>query len=260
MDDHPLDRSRPRSNPRIHPSPRPASAHFAGTLVRRGITSAETARAFLGPRLLTRKALPTTSPAWRRRPSAFCWLSAINELICIWGDFDVDGQTSTALLVQTLTALGADATYHIPIRAVSSHGVHIPELTEIIDRGANLILTCDTGITAHEAVDYAKSRGVDFVITDHHDPILIERRASDSEAVAEMQFDLPNAVAVVNPKLLPVEHPLANLAAGRSCVKSAEALLDQQTADHRSTHCTARRRRSSVESSRPRRPRPESPT
>ncbi len=118
-----------------------------------------------------------------------------DESICVWGDFDVDGQTSTALLVQTLTSLGADVTYHIPIRAVSSHGVHIPQLTEIIDHGAKLILTCDTGIAAHEAVDYAKSRGVDFVITDHHD----------------LGESLPDAIAVVDPKML-----LGRTSAGKS--------------------------------------------
>ena len=138
------------------------------TLIRRGITTPETAQAFLDP-----DSQPPTSPY--ELPGMEAAVERIllairnQETICVWGDFDVDGQTSTALLVQTLTALGADVTYHIPIRAVSSHGVHIPELTEIIDRGAKLILTCDTGITAHEAVDYAKSRGVDFVITDHHD-------------------------------------------------------------------------------------------
>ncbi len=125
---------------------------IAGTLVRRGITNPSDAQAFLDP-----SAQPESSPY--ELPGMDAAVERIllairnNESICIWGDFDVDGQTSTALLVQTLTALGADVTYHIPIRAVSSHGVHIPELTEIIDRGAKLILTCDTGITAHEAVE-----------------------------------------------------------------------------------------------------------
>ena len=136
-----------------------------------------------------------------------------DEEICIWGDFDVDGQTSTALLVQTLTALGADVTYHIPIRAVSSHGVHITQLTEIIDRGVKLILTCDTGITAHEAVDYAKSHGVDFVITDHHD-------------LGEV---LPDAVAVVNPKLLPKRSSTGHILAGVGVAyKLAEAIAGQR--------------------------------
>ena len=133
-----------------------------------------------------------------------------DQPICVWGDFDVDGQTSTTLLVQTLTSLGANVTYHIPIRAVSSHGVHIPELAEIIDRGVKLILTCDTGITAYEAVEYAKSRGVDFVITDHHEP----------------GESLPDAAAVINPKMLPENHTLANLAGVGVAYTLAKALFE----------------------------------
>jgi len=182
---------------------------IAQTLVRRGITTSKAARAFLDPNsqpLTSPYELPGMDAAIQRTLLAI----RSGEQICVWGDFDVDGQTSTALLVQTLRALGADISYHIPIRAVSSHGVHIPELTEIIDRGAKIILTCDTGITAHEAVDYAKSRGVDFVITDHHD----------------LGETLPDAFAVVDPKMLPDSHPLANLAGVGVAYKLAEALFE----------------------------------
>ena len=184
---------------------------IAQTLVRRGITTPEAARFFLDP-----DSQPISSPF--ELPGIDAAVQRIllairsGEQICVWGDFDVDGQTSTALLVQTLTALGAEVTYHIPIRAVSSHGVHLPELTEIIDRGAKLILTCDTGITAHEAVDYANSRGVDFVLTDHHD----------------LGETLPDAIAVVNPKVLSKEHPLANVAGVGVAYKLAEALLENR--------------------------------
>ena len=97
-----------------------------------------------------------------------------------------------------------------PIRGKESHGVHIESLKPIIDNGAKLIVTCDTGITAHEAVDYANSRGVDVVITDHHD----------------LGETLPNAIAIINPKLLPKDHLLANLAGVGVAYKLAEALLD----------------------------------
>ncbi|MBK8780539.1 MAG: single-stranded-DNA-specific exonuclease RecJ [Anaerolineales bacterium] len=139
----------------------------------------------------------------------------------MWGDFDVDGQTSTTLLVQTLRALGANVSYYIPIRGKESHGVHIESLKPIIDGGVKLIVTCDTGITAHEAIDYANSRSVDVVITDHHD----------------LGETLPNAKAIVNPKLLPEDHPLKYLAGVGVAYKLAEALLDNRprTADHESS-------------------------
>jgi single-stranded-DNA-specific exonuclease len=96
------------------------------------------------------------------------------------------------------------------VRGRESHGVHIESLTPFLDNGVKLVLTCDTGITAHEAVNYANARGVDVVITDHH----------------ELGETLPDAKAIVNPKLLPARHPLENLAGVGVAYKLAEALLD----------------------------------
>lgn len=179
---------------------------IAQTLLRRGIRSPEEAEAFLHPDAIPSTPFPNIESAVERIQSAI----HNKEMICVWGDFDVDGQTSTALLVQTFQALGADVIYYIPIRGKESHGVHIDSLKPIIDNGAKLIVTCDTGITAHEAVYYANSRGVDVIITDHHD-------------LGEI---LPNAVAIVNPKLLPKNHLLSNLAGVGVAYKLAEALLD----------------------------------
>ena len=109
------------------------------------------------------------------------------ERICVWGDFDVDGQTATTVLVSALKGIGAEVSYHIPVRASESHGLNLPVLKSVIQDGADMVLTCDTGIAAHAEVDYANSQGVDVVISDHHDP----------------PSELPNAYALVNPKLLP---------------------------------------------------------
>src|SRR5215211_6088899 len=201
----------------VEPSPVEIPASFADlnlppliaqTLVRRGIDTPEAARAFLHPDSLPFTAFPNIEPAVERINEAI----RNNEMICVWGDFDVDGQTSTTVLVQTLQALGANVVYYIPIRGKESHGVHIETLTPIIDRGAQLIVTCDTGITAYEAIDYATSRGVDVVITDHHD----------------LGSTLPNAKAIVNPKLLPEDHILANLAGVGVAYKLAEALFEHR--------------------------------
>ena len=185
----------------------------AQTLLRRGINSPEEAEAFLHP-----DATPSTPFPEIEKATDIINLAIRNkEMICVWGDFDVDGQTSTALLVQTLQSLGANVIYYIPVRGKESHGVHVDSLKPIIDNGTTLIVTCDTGITAHEAVDYANSRGVDVVITDHHD----------------LGETLPNAVAIVNPKLLPKEHPLANLAGVGVAYKLAEALLSNERQEMR---------------------------
>lgn len=178
---------------------------IAHTLRRRGVTTAAAARAFLHPDEIPPTPFPNIQPAVERISAAI----RANETICVWGDFDVDGQTSTTVLVQTLHALGAKVVYYIPIRGKESHGVHIESLKPILDNGATLIVTCDTGITSHEAVDYANSRGVDVVITDHHD----------------LGETLPNAKAIINPKLLPEDHPLKYLAGVGVAYKLAEALI-----------------------------------
>jgi single-stranded-DNA-specific exonuclease len=190
-------------------------ALIAQTLIRRGINTPEAARAFLQPDLLPSMPFPGIDPAVDRISAAI----QQKELICVWGDFDVDGQTSTTLLVQTLQALGGEVVYYIPIRGKESHGVHIETLKPIIDNGAKLIVTCDTGITAYQAIDYANSRGVDVVITDHH----------------ELGATLPSAKAIVNPKLLPADHFLSTLAGVGVAYKLAEALIRRNNIRHPGT-------------------------
>lgn len=180
----------------------------AETLVRRGIDTLEAARAFLHPDSQPSVPFPGMEPALERIQAAI----RNGERICVWGDFDVDWQTSTTVLVQTLQAIGGDVVYYIPVRSREGHGVHIETLRPIIDHGAKLLITCDTGITAYEAIDYANSRGVDVIVTDHHD----------------LGPRLPNARAIVNPKMLSEDHLLANLAGVGVAYKLAEALLTAQ--------------------------------
>ena len=200
----PLPPCTPAPLPDLHPL-------VAQTLIRRGITTAPAARAFLSPdhyNPTPATELPGLSAAADRVQAAI----RAREPICVWGDFDVDGQTSTTILVSTLQSLGANVIYHIPVRARENHGVNIPFLTEIIEHGAKLILTCDTGITAHAAVDFARARGVDVVISDHHD----------------LPETLPRAAAVVNPKMLPEGHPLSTLSGAGVAYELAEALLESR--------------------------------
>jgi single-stranded-DNA-specific exonuclease len=185
----------------------------AETLVRRGIVVPKEARAFLDPGHYTptpASELPGIAEATTRIHRAI----NNSELILVWGDFDVDGQTSTTLLVEALRELGAEVTHHIPIRATEGHGIKVEVLEEIIEANPaiTLILTCDTGIAAKEAVDFANSRGLDVVITDHHD----------------LPEELPKAYATVDPKLLPDRHPLATLPGVGVAYKLVEALLESR--------------------------------
>ncbi len=179
----------------------------AQTLARRGITSPDTARAFLEAERYA-PTPPTELPGMPEAVDRLVDAIRQHEPICVWGDFDVDGQTATTVLVSTLRALGAEVSFHIPVRASESHGVNLPVLSTILEGGAKVILTCDTGITANEAVDFGRARGVDFIITDHHD----------------LPASLPEARAVVNPKLLPESHPLGTLPGVGVAYQLAKAL------------------------------------
>lgn len=106
------------------------------------------------------------------------------EKIAIYGDYDVDGITSTAIFVKYLQSLGADVMWHLPTREGEGYGLNINAIDEIADAGAKLIITVDCGISGVAEVAHAKSRGLRVAVTDHHSP--------DTE--------LPNADAVVNPK------------------------------------------------------------
>ena len=104
------------------------------------------------------------------------------ERICVYGDFDADGVTSTALLYSYLSDIGADAMYYIPSREAEGYGMHRESIDRLYERGVKLIITVDNGVAAVDEVAYAKTLGIDTVITDHH-------------AIPET---MPDAVAVVD--------------------------------------------------------------
>ncbi len=182
----------------------------AQALVQRGFVSLQAAGAFLDPDLYT-PADPEELPGLARAVERLQQAISLGESICVWGDFDVDGQTATTLLVSALGELGARVRFHIPLRASESHGVNLPVLKRLIDEGVQLLLTCDTGIAAGEAVAYAGERGVDVIVSDHHD----------------LPAVLPSAQAIVNPKLLADGHPLGSLPGVGVAYKLAEGLYRQ---------------------------------
>ena len=105
-----------------------------------------------------------------------------NERICVYGDYDADGVTSTALLYSYLEASGANVIYYIPSRETEGYGMNKNAVKTLSERGVKLIVTVDNGIAANEEIDYAASLGIETVVTDHHTPLKT----------------IPNAVAVVD--------------------------------------------------------------
>ncbi len=185
------------------------------TLVRRGFTQPDAALQFLDPAQY-QPAAPDDLPDLDRAVERIGRAIRQQEPILVWGDFDVDGQTSTALLVSALRDLGADVRYHIPNRFNEGHGIHLPTLKRYLDGGASVVLTCDTGISAHEAIAHAQGRGVDVVITDHH----------------SLPETLPEAFAAVNPMRLPEGHPLRELPGVGTAFQFVRALYGSRSSDH----------------------------
>ena len=93
-----------------------------------------------------------------------------SERICVYGDYDCDGVTATALLTTYLSSSGADVFYYIPDRESEGYGMNRAAVDILREMDTNLIITVDNGVSAHDEVDYAKSLGIDVVITDHHTP------------------------------------------------------------------------------------------
>ena len=118
------------------------------------------------------------------------------EKIMIYGDYDVDGITSVAALFRYLTFKGADVCCYIPERVNEGYGLNTLAIEKFAGDGVKLIITVDSGITAHEEINFARGLGIDVVITDHH----------------ECREELPDAVAVVNPHRQDSEYPFRELA------------------------------------------------
>jgi len=114
-----------------------------------------------------------------------------NERIAIYGDYDVDGVTSTALLYSFLKVLKANVTYYNPDRLKEGYGINIDAVKKLAEQGVSLIISGDCGITAVKEIEQAKELGVEFIVTDHHQP----------------PQELPQAVSILNPKLSECKYP-----------------------------------------------------
>ncbi|MFZ5909620.1 MAG: single-stranded-DNA-specific exonuclease RecJ [Chloroflexota bacterium] len=139
---------------------------------------------------------------------------AQKEPIAIYGDYDVDGVTATALLVDTLTALGGRVRGYIPNRFDEGYGLNNEALEALKGEGVRLVISVDCGIRSPDEAHHARTIGLDLVITDHHHP---------SEGI------LPPALAVINPKQPGDAYPDKDLAGVGIAYKLAEALLNSES-------------------------------
>lgn len=125
-----------------------------------------------------------------------CTALSSGEKTVIYGDYDVDGITSTALLYSFLKSQGANVSYYIPKRKEEGYGINIMAVNKLSKEGTKLLITVDCGITAVGEVEFARLQGMDVIITDHH----------------TCKEKIPKAVAVINPKRPDCEYPFDGLA------------------------------------------------
>ncbi|NEQ18699.1 MAG: single-stranded-DNA-specific exonuclease RecJ [Microcoleus sp. SIO2G3] len=165
-------------------------------LLNRGIETPEQAQVYLYPES---QAMPSPLDEFPDLVISVEMLKeaiANDEKIAICGDYDADGMTSTALLLRALRWLGADVDYAIPSRMKDGYGINTRIVEEFASEGVALILTVDNGISAHDAIARALELGMMVIVTDHHD----------------LPPELPEADAILNPKLIPEFSPYRGLA------------------------------------------------
>ncbi|MGM0369846.1 MAG: single-stranded-DNA-specific exonuclease RecJ, partial [Bacillota bacterium] len=134
-----------------------------------------------------------------------------NKQICVYGDYDADGVTSTAILVAMLRAIDADVAYHIPDRFEEGYGMDSAVVRDLAANGIDLIITCDCGISNQSEVSLAKELGLDVIVTDHHD----------------LPEELPTAADyIVSPKLLAEDHRAYYLPGAGMAYFLAQAVLE----------------------------------
>ncbi len=133
--------------------------------------------------------------------------------IVVYGDYDADGMTSTAILYRCLKLLGAEVTYYVPNRLEEGYGLNSDALQTLAKRGANLVITVDCGIASLSEALVAKELGLELIITDHH----------------EMAESLPEAAAIVHPRLPGTHYPFAGLCGAGVAFKLAWAICQRMS-------------------------------
>ena len=163
-------------------------------LVRRGISSVEEAERFFHPSLRNLHdpfLMPDMDKAVQRLNKAM----GSKEKIMVYGDYDVDGTTAVALVYKYLRNFYSNIDYFIPTRYEEGYGISSETIDEFASQGVKLVIILDCGIKANEEVAHAREHGIDFIICDHHVP--------DTE--------LPQAAAILNPKMLGSTYPFEHL-------------------------------------------------
>ena len=160
-------------------------------LDKRGIVGDEAQLAFLNPSYDDTNYDPLLLPGMQLAVERLLEARQRGEQVTVYCDYDVDGTTSAALLLDALSRFGITANYYVPDRFAEGYGLNKTAIKQLKEAGTDLILTADNGIVSFDEVAYAAELGVDVIVTDHHTP----------------RDTVPAAVAVVDPKILLRDYP-----------------------------------------------------
>ena len=208
---------------------------LAQILINRGIKTSEEINDFLNP-AISKLSDPFDIPGINIAVEKIMDASKRGERVFVHGDYDVDGLSATAIIFKALTMLGIDCSYFIPHRMEHGYGFNLSSLEEAKQTGAKLIITVDCGITSFETVSLSKKEGIDVIITDHHEPVVknedVKLRRYEDENLITSQFPnfstsrflLPDALAIVNPKISNLQSSVSHLSGAGVAFKIVQAL------------------------------------
>jgi single-stranded-DNA-specific exonuclease len=205
---------------------------FAQVLINRGLKTTADINDFLYPSI-TDFSDPFKLPSMKAAVARVKLALHRHERILVHGDYDTDGLTATAIMLQALRCIGLEAFYFIPNRMLHGYGFNNPAVDMAKKLGVKLIITVDCGINSFEAVSCADKAGIDVIITDHHEPAVkgirewglgIGNSTNPQPRNLNPLYVLPEAAAVVNPKLETHNSKLSNLSGAGVAFKFAEAL------------------------------------
>lgn len=183
---------------------------LAPLLWRRGVKNIEDLKIFMNPSI---EALHDPFLMYDMEKAVDRIQEAIGagQKILIYGDYDADGITSTTVMKEAIELVGGEVEFYLPNRFNDGYGPNKAAFERLIDNGVELIVTVDNGVAGHEAIAYANERGVDVIVTDHH----------------ELPENLPEAYAIVHPRHPLGNYPFGDLAGVGVAFKVATALLDE---------------------------------
>lgn len=182
-------------------------------LLQRGIDTKKLAEEFLRPSL-SQLADPYLLPDFAKAIERIKFAIENKQWIVVYGDYDVDGVTSSTILISVIRSLGGKVSVYLPERMKEGYGLNIPALDQLKEEGVDLVVAVDNGTAAYHQIEHANKIGLDVVVVDHHEP----------------HGEIPPAVAVVNPKLPNSQYPFRECCAAGVSYHVARALVGEEGA------------------------------